>query len=147
MAKFEIAETFPSNINEKDIVLPKRSTTASAGYDLVSPIEIVLPAHNRVLVPLGITCKLGFNEYLQIVPRSGLALKKGITVLNTPGTIDADYYPNSIGVILYNSTKDDILIEKGDRIAQAILQTYGVMEDDNPVEQTRNGGFGSTGRR
>lgn len=147
MAKFEIAETFSGEIDEKDIKLPRRSTISSAGYDLVTPIGVVIPAHTRVLVPTGVTCKMASYEYLQIVPRSGLALKKGITVLNTPGTVDADYYPNSIGVILYNTSNEDVVLEKGERIAQAILQTYGRMEDDDPVEKERAGGFGSTGRR
>ena len=146
MAKFEIAETLSNNVDEKEIVLPRRATEYSAGYDLRTPVEIELPAHSRVLVPTGVTCKLDIDEYLQIVPRSGLALKRGITVLNTPGTIDADYYPNEIGVILFNTTDTDLVIQKGERIAQAILQTYGIMEDDAPVERKREGGFGSTGR-
>lgn len=146
MAKFETAKSIPYNVNVVDIKLPRRATQNSAGYDLVTPIDVKVPAYGRVLVPLGITCKMDPTEYLQIVPRSGLANKKGITVLNTPGTIDADYYPNCIGVILYNSTDKDVFLDKGERIAQAILQTYGRMEDDNPVEKQREGGFGSTGR-
>ena len=146
MAKFEVAEVIPYNVNVVDIKLPRRATQNSAGYDLVTPISVKVPAYGRVLVPLGITCKMASYEYLHIVPRSGLANKKGLTVLNTPGTVDADYYPNSIGVILYNSTDKDVFLDKGERVAQAILQTYGRMEDDNPVEKTREGGFGSTGR-
>lgn len=146
MAKFEIAQNLNKLItNKEDIKIPTRSTKTSAGYDLVSPVEMLLPAHSRVLVPTGITCKMASYEYLQIVPRSGLALKKGITVLNTPGTVDSDYYPNDIGVILYNTSNDDIMIEKGDRIAQAILQTYGRMENEIQSDNTREGGFGSTG--
>lgn len=146
MSKFEIAETYNSAIDEKNIVIPKRATTKSAGYDLVSPVHMVIPAHGRALVPTGITCKMVSHEYLQIVPRSGLALKKGITVLNTPGTVDSDYYPNEIGVILYNTSDEDFEVNIGDRIAQAILQIYGRVEDDSPFEKKRDGGFGSTGR-
>lgn len=145
MSKFEIAQSIPNGIEQENIKLPKRSTVNSAGYDLVSPIADVIPAHSRKLIPTGVTCKMTENEYLAIVPRSGLALKKGITVLNTPGTVDADYYPNSIGVILYNTSDEDFEIKIGDRIAQAILCTYKIMEDDESVECTRNGGFGSTG--
>ena len=146
MAKFELAESRSGVIKEEDIKLPRRATISSAGYDFVTPIEVVVPAHGRVLVPTGVTCKMASYEYLQIVPRSGLALKKGITVLNTPGTVDSDYYPNDIGVILYNTTDEDVVLEKGERIAQGILQTYGRVEDDEPVNHERAGGFGSTGR-
>lgn len=144
MAKFEIAETYPESIDEVNIKLPVRATELSAGYDLVSPIHTMVKAHGRTLVPTGVTCKLKPFEYLQIVPRSGLALKKGITVLNTPGTVDADYYPNCIGVILYNTTDEDFEVNIGDRIAQGIIQTYGRTEDDQSFGK-RDGGFGSTG--
>lgn len=144
MAKFEIAQTLPAGVEEEHITLPKRSTEQSAGYDLASAVNTVVPAHGRVLVPTGVTCKLASNEYLQVVPRSGLALKKGITVLNTPGTVDADYYPNCIGVILYNTTDEAFQVFVGDRIAQGIIHEYKVTEDDK-AEGERTGGFGSTG--
>lgn len=139
MAKFE-------RIEYHDLEVPQRSTLYSAGYDLRTPINFVIPAHSRLLVPTGVTCKLAEDEYLAIVPRSGLALKKGITVLNSPGTVDSDYYPNDIGVILYNTTDEDVEFQRGDKIAQAIIQKYYKTEDDSPVDVTRIGGFGSTGR-
>lgn len=139
MAKFE-------RIEYHDLEVPQRSTLYSAGYDLRTPIRFVIPAHSRLLVPTGVTCKLAEDEYLAIVPRSGLALKKGITVLNSPGTVDSDYYPNDIGVILYNTTDEDVEFQRGDKIAQAILLKYYKTEDDSPVDVTRIGGFGSTGR-
>lgn len=139
MAKFE-------RIEYHDLEVPQRSTLYSAGYDLRTPIGFVIPAHSRLLVPTGVTCKLAEDEYLAIVPRSGLALKKGITVLNSPGTVDSDYYPNDIGVILYNTTAEDVEFQRGDKIAQAIIQKYYKTEDDSPVDVTRIGGFGSTGR-
>ncbi len=139
MAKFE-------RIEYHDLEVPQRSTLYSAGYDLRTPIRFVIPAHSRLLVPTGVTCKLAEDEYLAIVPRSGLALKKGITVLNSPGTVDSDYYPNDIGVILYNTTAEDVEFQRGDKIAQAIIQKYYKTEDDSPVDVTRIGGFGSTGR-
>lgn len=139
MAKFE-------RIEYHDLEVPQRSTLYSAGYDLRTPLNIVVPAHSRLLVPTGVTCKLRPYEYLAIVPRSGLALKKGITVLNSPGTVDSDYYPNDIGVILYNTTDEDVEFQRGDKIAQAIVQVYHTVEDDSPIDVTRVGGFGSTGR-
>ena len=125
--------------------LPMRGTKNSAGYDLTAAEDVVIPAKGRALVKTGITCKMEDNEYLAIVPRSGLALKQGITVLNTPGTVDADYYPNEIGVILYNTNEADFEVSVGDRIAQAILKEYKTMSLDLVKDQEREGGFGSTG--
>ena len=125
--------------------LPVRGTKNSAGYDLCAVGGYIIPAHGRCLVKTGLTCSMKNNEYLAIVPRSGLALKQGITVLNTPGTIDSDYYPNEIGVILYNTTDNDFDVEPGDRIAQAILKEYKIMENDLVKNKERTSGFGSTG--
>lgn len=128
-----------------EALLPVRSTRTSAGYDLFANEPIKVPANGRALVKTGVTCKMEDNEYLAIVPRSGLAIKKGITVLNAPGTVDSDYYPNEIGVELYNTTEEDFIVNVGDRIAQAILQEYKVTTPDNVIEQERTSGFGSTG--
>lgn len=132
-------------LNEEAII-PQRATKQSAGYDLATPVETIVPAHSRVLIPTHITAMMMPDEYLAIVPRSGLALKKGLTVLNTPGTIDADYFPGDIGVILFNTTDKDVILEQGERIAQAIVLKYGLVDNDEPKDTTRNGGFGSTGR-
>ena len=131
----------------EEAIMPQRATKQSAGYDLATPTQVDIPAHGRVLVPLHITAMMMPDEYLAIVPRSGLALKKGITVLNTPGTIDADYFPGDIGVILYNTTDEEVVLEKGERIAQAIVHKYGIVDNDEPKTDKRKGGFGSTGRR
>ena len=125
--------------------LPMRGTRKSAGYDLTANEGFVIDPGKRVLVKTGVTVHLEDNEYLAIVPRSGLAYKNGITVLNTPGTIDADYYPGEIGVILYNTGDTPFVVEKGDRIAQAILCEYKTMGVDLVKDKERNGGFGSTG--
>lgn len=125
--------------------LPMRGTEKSAGYDLTAAEDVVIPAHGHALVKTGVACSMEDNEYLAIVPRSGLALKQGITVLNTPGTIDADYYPNEIGVILYNTNDWDFEVSIGDRIAQAILCEYKTMTLDLVKNRERQGGFGSTG--
>lgn len=137
MSKFE-------KLNES-AVLPQRGTRRSAGYDLVANESAVIEPRSRKLIKTGLAVKLEDNEYLEIVPRSGLALKKGITVLNAPGIIDADYYPGEIGVILINTSEESFTVEIGDRIAQAILREYKIMEDDIPVNAERDGGFGSTG--
>lgn len=127
--------------------LPQYETPQSAGLDLRSTKNVVLKPHDRVLVPTGLKVAIPVGYEIQIRPRSGLALKKGITVLNTPGTIDADYR-GEIGVILFNTTDDLFYIEKGDRIAQAVLSK---VEQINwiPVEELDEtvrgeGGFGHT---
>jgi dUTP pyrophosphatase len=130
----------------EEAIMPQRATAQSAGYDLATPAQVFVPAHGRILVKTHITAMMMPDEYLAIVPRSGLALKKGITVLNTPGTIDADYFPGDIGVILYNTTDEEVVLEKGERIAQAIVHKYGLVDDDTPKDTKRTGGFGSTGR-
>lgn len=131
----------------EDAVVPQRGTKKSAGYDLVAHESTVIGPRSRKLVKTGVTVALEDNEYLAIVPRSGLALKKGVTVLNTPGTVDADYYPGEIGVILMNTSDDTFFVEPGDRIAQAILCEYKTMGVDLVKEEERNGGFGSTGQK
>ena len=127
-------------------MIPIRSTDKSAGYDLYSNENTIVEAGKTTLVHTGIACEMADNEYLAIVPRSGLALKAGITVLNSPGTVDADYYPNEIGVILHNTSCVDFMIRTGDRIAQAILQEYKCTQTDRVANSDRSGGFGSTGR-
>lgn len=126
-------------------ILPIRSTKKSAGYDLYANEPAQLFPNERVLIKTGVTCAMEDNEYLAIVPRSGLVLKQGLTVLNSPGTIDADYYPNEIGVILYNASDNIQEIKLGDRIAQAILCEYKTMGIDNVKDAKRTSGFGSTG--
>lgn len=126
-----------------DSIIPKRGTADSAGYDFYAHEEGILNPGERKLIKTGVSCKLEKNEFLAVVPRSGLALKKGITVLNAPGIVDSDYYPNEIGVILYNTSKEGFEIKFGDRIAQGIIMEYKKTKSDN-AEGNRNGGFGST---
>ena len=139
MANFERTDGYA-------VPLPERGTKKSAGYDLLSTEHFMLQSGERHLFKTGVTCSMDDNEYLAIVPRSGLAIKHGITVLNTPGTVDADYYPNEIGVVLYNSSDTTFEINVGDRIAQAILCEYKTMGIDLVKDVERTGGFGSTGK-
>lgn len=133
------------HVKPYDGPLPQRGTQFSAGYDLTSNEEYTLKPGERHLFKTGVTCSMEENEYLAIVPRSGLAIKNGITVLNTPGTVDADYFPNEIGVVLYNTSEYEFPVKKGDRIAQAILHEYKTMGLDLVKNRERTGGFGSTG--
>jgi dUTP pyrophosphatase len=134
--------------------LPAYATSQSAGVDLMAAIKdpILLNPFERKLIPTGISIALPEGYEAQIRPRSGLALKHGLTVLNSPGTIDADYR-GEIQVILINFGGADFLIERGLRIAQLILSPVSILCWDE-VDQHRDlehndrqGGFGSTGLR
>ncbi len=134
----------------KDLNLPSYATSHSAGMDLMAAIEqdIILKKFERKLVPTGIAIALPDGFEAQIRPRSGLALKNGVTVLNTPGTIDADYR-GEIGVILINLGNEDFVISRGMRIAQMIIASYTQAHftsvEDLSITARGDGGFGSTG--
>ncbi len=132
--------------------LPHYESEGSAGMDLRAAITdpIILKPLQRTLVKTGLMIALPHGFEAQVRPRSGLALKKGITVLNSPGTIDADYR-GEIGVILINLSEEDFLIENGDRIAQLVIAPYQRISWQS-VEELNNtqrgqGGFGSTGTK
>lgn len=137
-------------INKSKHPLPAYATASSAGMDLRANLEtpLVLKPMQRCLVPTGLYIALPPGFEAQIRPRSGLALKKGITLLNTPGTIDADYR-GEIGVIVVNLSTEDFVIEDGERIAQLVLARYEQVEWQpvDMLEQTERGegGFGHTG--
>ena len=134
----------------KDLKLPHYATSHSAGMDLMAAIDkdLTLKKGQRILVPTGIAIALPDGHEAQIRPRSGLAFKNGITVLNTPGTIDADYR-GEIAVILINLGDEDFTISRGMRIAQMIIAPYIQAEMDlvEDLDSTvrGKGGFGSTG--
>ena len=138
-------------INRSKHRLPKYETLLSAGMDLYANInkELILKPMQRVLVKTGLFIALPDGYEAQIRPRSGLAYKKGVTVLNSPGTIDADYR-GEIGVILINLSEDDFIIEDGDRIAQMVIAKYEQIEwelvDSLDETERGEGGFGSTGK-
>lgn len=137
-------------INKSKHVLPQYATSSSAGMDLRANLDepVVLKPLQRCLVPTGLYIALPEGFEAQIRPRSGLALKKGITLLNTPGTIDADYR-GEIGVIVVNLSADDFVIEDGERIAQMVIARYEQAEwqEVEVLEDTERGtgGFGHTG--
>lgn len=138
-------------VNISDHSLPEYSTECSAGMDLRANLEeeIVLKPFQRMLVPTGLFIELPVGYEAQVRPRSGLALKKGITVLNTPGTIDADYR-GEIGVIIINLSQEDFVICNGERIAQMIVASHEKVEwevAEELIETDRGaGGFGHTGK-
>ncbi|MEK9530349.1 MAG: dUTP diphosphatase [Flavobacteriaceae bacterium] len=137
-------------VNQSPHALPEYETLASAGMDLRAHIEapIVLEPLARVLVKTGLFLELPIGIEAQVRPRSGLALKKGISVLNAPGTIDADYR-GEIGVILINLSQESFTINNGDRIAQMVIAKHerAQWNEVESLEETErgSGGFGSTG--
>jgi dUTP pyrophosphatase len=137
-------------INKSANELPSYETIQSAGMDLRANNEnpIILAPMKRVLIPTGLYIQLPVGYEAQVRPRSGLALKKGITVLNAPGTVDADYR-GEIGVILFNASDEPFVINRGERIAQMVIAKHERAEfelveslDDSERGQ---GGFGHTG--
>lgn len=139
-------------VNKGNQPLPKYETVNSAGMDLRANIDapITLKPLERVLIPTGLHIALPEGYEAQIRPRSGLALKKGISCLNTPGTIDADYR-GDVGVILVNISNEDFIINPGERIAQMVInkveQAEFVVVESLDETDRGEGGFGHTGNK
>jgi dUTP pyrophosphatase len=137
-------------INESHHPLPKYATPLSAGMDLRANLEtpVILHPFERKLIPTGLRMALPEGYEAQVRPRSGLALKKGVTVLNTPGTIDADYR-GEVCVILINLSTEDFVVEDGERIAQMVIARHEqpeLIEVEELSETERGeGGFGHSG--
>ena len=133
------------------VQLPSYKTEGSSGMDLMAFIEnsIKVPPNSSALVPTGISVAIPYDCEIQIRPRSGLAAKSNISVLNTPGTIDSDYR-GEIKVILFNHGTEEFTIKNNDRIAQMILMPVLKIDfeevDDLPKTLRGSGGFGSTGK-
>jgi len=138
-------------VNKSDNPLPDYSTLQSAGMDLRANLEesIILKPLERALVPTGLFMELPAGFEAQIRPRSGLALKKGISVLNTPGTIDADYR-GEIGIILVNLSGEDFEVKHGERICQMVINRVETISwnqvESLEVTARGAGGFGHTGK-
>ena len=170
-------EKISAYANDEAITLPKRSTTLSAGYDIAAAEDIIVPAMWKtgvkhvlkdlahlnvagevdesamkpVLVPTGLKAYMGENEYLQLASRSSNPLKRGLSLPNGVGIVDADYYNNEnneghLFVQLVNFGLRDVQIKKGERIAQGIFLSFLTTADDQPSDQVRAGGFGSSGQ-
>lgn len=144
---FELISTY----KDKDIIIPTRKTQYSAGYDIAAAEDIIVPPNSLSLVPTGIKAYMQPDEYLGIHIRSGLSIKSNLSLINSQGIIDADYYNNSeneghIFIAIYNHNLQEIVINKGARIAQGIFYKYLLTDiDDNDIFSIRKGGIGSTG--
>ena len=137
-------------VNKGHHPLPQYATTQSAGMDLRANLDasITLKPMERRLIPTGLFIALPEGFEAQVRPRSGLALKKGITVLNAPGTVDADYR-GEVGVVLINLSQEDFVVEDGERIAQMVIARHeqAVFEAVEVLDETERGagGYGHTG--
>ena len=153
--KEQYLKSFDNKNNEEilsiydDILLPKRATKGSAGYDFFAPFDIVLKPGETIKVPTGIRVSMEENYVLKLYPRSGLGFKYRLQLNNTVGIIDSDYYySDNEGHIFAKITNDSnegktLEIKKGQGFMQGIFVEYGITLDDDTVE-VRNGGFGST---
>ena len=134
-----------------DYILPVRGSSKSAGYDLASPIDVIIEPHSSVLIWTNIKAFMQDDEVLEVYIRSSTAIKRDLILKNTVGIIDSDYYSNegndgNIGICLYNTTYAPREIKKGERIAQAIFTKYLVADDDVCLSDIRVGGIGSSGK-
>lgn len=145
-----VNKNLPVLIVAEDGFVPTYAQPGDAGADLRSKVAAVVPAHGRALVPTGVSIALPDGYVGLVHPRSGLAHKHGITVLNTPGTIDAGYR-GEIAVNLFNSTDVDFAVEIGDRIAQLVIQQIEhaqfITVERLPESDRGEGGHGSTGKK
>ncbi len=137
---------------ENGVELPQYMTVGSAGMDVKANIDVpvTLKTLERCLIPTGLKLEIPFGYEIQVRPRSGLALKNGVTLLNSPGTIDSDYR-GEIGIILINLGKEDFVINPRERVGQIVLQKVYKMEFEEVEELSETvraeGGFGHTGKR
>lgn len=144
MRGFKVVKGYESS----NIILPKRQTKNSAGYDFYVASDTIIKAHSIALIPTGVKAYMESDEVLKIYVRSSMPMKKGLTLANNVGIIDSDYFENPdndghIMIQVMNFTDNDILVKKDDRIAQGIFLKYLLADDDNTSEE-RKGGFGST---
>lgn len=127
--------------------LPKRATKFSAGYDFYAPVGFELDPGETIKIPTGIRCGMNTSWVLMLYPRSGLGFKYKVRLNNTVGVVDADYYfsdnEGHIFIKITNEGDKPVIVKTGDAFAQGIFMEYGITEDDR-VEESRNGGFGST---
>ena len=159
MRKFEIISINQfnkdfKNIDTKyeDIIIPKRSTKFSAGYDFYMTYDLTVKKNEVVLIPTGIKVMLNSDEFLGIYIRSSLGFKYNLRMCNQVGIVDSDYYNNPsneghIFVKLKNEGDNDIILKKYDRYVQGIIQKYYIVDNENEIEDIRVGGIGSSGRR
>lgn len=144
MKKFDFVSNFGPQVQ-----LPTRATNGSSGYDFYAPQDYDIKAGEEVLIPTGVRFVTDEPVWLMCMPRSGLGFKYGVRLANTIGNIDSDYWQsdNEGHIMLKIVAAKDFSIKKGDRIAQGVILPYFTVDDDEPLSNKRNGGFGSTDKR
>ena len=145
MRKFHIIEKY----RDESPVLPRTQTLKSGGYDLSSLYEVTIKPKEIVMIETGLKVEIPSDEVMLVFPRSSLGIKKGLMMANNVGVVDSDYYntPSNEGhlmIPLYNFRDEAVTVQKGERIAQGIFIKYETTVDDHPINELRNGGFGST---
>ena len=148
IVKKEELEKYQDLFNSIDVILPKRQTAKSSGYDFYLPYDIEIKSQEQVLIKTGVKVKLEDDEFLAIFIRSSMGIKKGLNLSNQVGIIDSDYYGNCdndghIMVAIRNISNNDVVLKKHDRICQGIIMKY-LVTDDDATTKVRDGGFGST---
>ena len=151
MRRFEVVRKEHRKYPELEITLPTRGSQASAGYDFRIPVEVVLQPGEKKLIFSDVKAYMEKDEVLKIYPRSGLSTKKGIVLSNITAIIDSDYVDNqandgNIGLSLWNTSDEVVVLEAGERVCQGIFLKYLTIDDEEEVLKIRNGGFGSSGR-
>jgi dUTP pyrophosphatase len=135
---------------DASVPLPRYGKPGDAGADIASRVDMVLKAGERALVPTGLSIALPPGYVALVHPRSGLAIKNGISMVNSPGTVDASYRGELQVILINHDLHEDFIIKKGDRIAQLVIQKFEVAEfievDSLPGTDRGSGGFGSTGK-
>ena len=148
MRRFEVVRDDAIKYGEKDIIMPKRATINSAGYDICSPTDIVIPAGEIVTVWTNLKACCNDDEFILLCVRSSMG-RKDLCLANDIGVIDGDYYSNpdndgNIGVALKNRGTKDYTIHKNDKIAQILFMPYLKVDNEEAVTGVRGGGYGST---
>lgn len=147
----DIEEEYMTQCGRENAVKPRRGTKHSAGYDFISPIDIIIPAHGMAKIPTGIKAQMNEDEVLYIYSRSSIGFKTAIRLANVVGVVDSDFYNNPdneghIFIKFYNPTDNDYEINIGDKIAQGIFTKYLIVDDEEEILTERVGGLGSTGK-
>ena len=136
----------------KEIKQPSRATANTAGYDFYLPYELMIAAHEAVIISTGIKAYMPSDEFLMIVIRSSLGFKMGLRLRNQVGIIDSDYYNNvdnegHILVAIENTSDKEVCLHQGDRFAQGIFMKYQIVDNEQMIVNKRAGGIGSTNRK
>jgi dUTP pyrophosphatase len=134
-----------------DIKLPRRADPRSSGYDFYLPVPITILPKQLTFVQFDVKVMMPDDEWLQVLMRSSLAMKRGIILINAVGNIDSSYYNNptndgNIGAAFYNTSGTAVHLNAGERVVQGVFSKYYVTDDDQPTSTERVGGFGSSGR-